>query len=60
MSYVVADYKHLEIDGAFFLSNDPVGKEELRHDFDIHSDNQARLGLPSRLVAKTFVFRIRN
>jgi DNA polymerase I-like protein with 3'-5' exonuclease and polymerase domains len=56
--YLVADYKHLEIDAAFWMSNEKRGKDELRTGYDIHSDNQRRLDLPTRLVAKTFVFRI--
>ncbi len=32
--------------------------EEIWNEFDIHSDNQQRLGLPTRLLAKTFVFRL--
>ena len=53
-----ADFKGLEILCAAYLSQDKVLIDELRKGVDIHTDNQARLGLPSRLVAKVFVFRL--
>lgn len=55
---VNADFKGLEVLCAFYLSNDPVGKAELLADADFHSDNQKTLGLPSRLIAKIFIFRL--
>lgn len=58
MPLVNGDYKHLEWDTAVYQSKDKVAYDELWRDFDIHSDNKARLGLPSRLVAKTFLFRL--
>ena len=58
MPLVNADYKHLEWDTAVFQAKDEVAYKELWDDFDIHSDNQTRLGLPTRLVAKTFLFRL--
>lgn len=53
-----ADAKQLEWIGATFLSQDPTAIEEIWNEVDQHSDNQTRFGLPSRLIAKTFVFRL--
>jgi DNA polymerase-1 len=41
-----------------WLSQDPVGMEEIRSGFDMHQDNMEKFGLPSRLIAKVLVFRI--
>lgn len=51
------DAKSLEWVGIVYLSQDKVGIKELWEGFDNHSDNQQRFGLPSRLIAKKFVFR---
>lgn len=40
-----------------YLSGDPVAHEEITNKVDQHTENQHRFGLPSRLIAKTFVFR---
>jgi len=32
--------------------------QEIRKGFDLHTDNQHKFGLPSRLIAKVFLFRI--
>jgi DNA polymerase I-like protein with 3'-5' exonuclease and polymerase domains len=53
-----ADAKQLEWIGATFLSQDPVAIKEIWDEVDQHSDNQERFKLPSRLIAKTFVFRL--
>lgn len=53
-----ADAKQLEWVGAAYLSQDPVAIQEIWGSVDMHSDNQQRFGLPSRLIAKTFVFRL--
>ena len=53
-----ADAKQLEWVGATFLSQDPVAIDEIWKGTDMHSDNQKRFKLPSRLIAKTFVFRL--
>lgn len=53
-----ADAKQLEWVGAAFLSQDKTAIKEIWDGTDMHSDNQARFGLPSRLIAKTFVFRL--
>lgn len=52
------DVKGLEVCGAAFLSKDPVLYRELLDDEDIHENNRARFNLPSRLIAKTFKFRL--
>lgn len=53
-----ADVKGLEWVAAANLSKDKVAKEEILTGVDQHSDNQKRFNLPSRLIAKTFVFRL--
>lgn len=53
-----SDAKALEVNCAAFLSQDPVLLDEVRNGFDMHSSNQEMLGLPSRLIAKIFVFRL--
>lgn len=53
------DAKALEWYAAVYLSQDEVGMRELIDGrVDQHSDNQERLGLPSRLIAKIFLFRL--
>lgn len=41
-----------------WLAQDEVGMEEIRNGIDLHTDNQRAFGLPSRLIAKIFLFRI--
>jgi len=53
-----ADAKALEWVCAAYLSQEPVAIEEIWNNVDQHTDNQQRFGLPSRLIAKTFVFRL--
>jgi len=53
-----ADAKQLEWVGATFLSQDKQALNEIWKEVDMHSDNQTKFGLPSRLIAKTFVFRL--
>jgi len=55
---VNADAKSLEWVCAALLSQDPVAVREILNLEDQHTDNQDKFGLPSRLVAKTFLFRI--
>ena len=55
---IECDAKALEWLGAVYLSKDKTGYDEINRGIDQHSDNQARFRLPSRLVAKTFVFRL--
>lgn len=52
------DAKALEWACAVFLSQDPVGLQELIDNVDVHSSNQQRFGLPTRLTAKTYLFRL--
>jgi hypothetical protein len=51
------DAKALEWVGGAYLSQDKVAFEEIWNNVDQHSLNQKTFGLPSRLIAKTFVFR---
>ena len=53
-----ADAKALEWVCASYLSQDKVAYDEIWNNVDQHTDNQTRFGLPSRLIAKTFVFRL--
>ncbi len=55
---VNVDAKAIEWVVAAFLSQDAVAIDEIRRGVDQHNDNQARFKLPSRLIAKTFVFRL--
>lgn len=55
---VNVDASQLEWLCAVYWSQDPVGIDELLKEYDIHEDNQKRFKLPSRLVAKTLIFRI--
>jgi DNA polymerase I-like protein with 3'-5' exonuclease and polymerase domains len=54
---IQADANALEIRVAAFLSQDRVMMDEIIAEKDLHTDNQTRLGLPSRGIAKIFVFR---
>jgi len=53
-----ADAKALEWVCASYLSQDQTAIKEIWDSVDQHTDNQTRFGLPSRLIAKTFVFRL--
>lgn len=52
------DVKGLEIVTAAYLSQDEVMCQEIIDGVDIHGANQQRFGLPTRLIAKTFGFRL--
>lgn len=52
------DAKALEWVCAVYLSGDELARAELEQGLDIHESNQRAFGLPTRLVAKTFVFRL--
>lgn len=52
------DAKALEWVCAAYLSGDKTAYEEIWGKVDQHTANQKRFGLPSRLIAKTFVFRL--
>jgi len=53
-----ADFKGLEWLAAVYLSGDATGYKEILGGVDQHGENQRSLNLPSRLIAKTFVFRL--
>jgi DNA polymerase I-like protein with 3'-5' exonuclease and polymerase domains len=53
-----ADAKALEWVCATYLSQDKIAIQEIWNGTDQHTDNQLRFGLPTRLIAKTFVFRL--
>ena len=60
---VNVDAKSLEWCTYLYLSHDKTGIEEWHNvvddptKFDIHRDNQTKFSLPSRLIAKVFLFR---
>lgn len=54
---IEVDAKGLEWVCAVYLSGDKVGREELSKGIDQHADNQTTLGLPTRHLAKIFLFR---
>jgi DNA polymerase-1 len=53
-----ADASALEIRVAAYLSQDEVLINEIVNGVDLHTDNQEKFGLPSRLIAKILNFRI--
>ena len=55
---VQGDVKGLEVVTAAYLSQDDVLCKEIRDKVDIHESNRLRFNLPSRLIAKTFKFRL--
>src|SRR5579859_2820201 len=55
---ISVDHKGLEWVTAVFLSQDPVGIKEIWDGVDQHEDNRQRFNLPTRLIAKTFLFRL--
>lgn len=55
---VNADGKAIEWLCATYLSQDETAIDEIIRAIDQHTANQERFGLPSRLIAKTFVFRL--
>jgi DNA polymerase-1 len=54
---VSADAKQLEWRTVLELSRDPVGIAEVLNNDDTHQLNQVTFGLPSRLIAKIYLFR---
>ena len=52
------DAKYLDWLAAVYLSQDEVGIKEIWDGMDLHTDNQHAFKLPSRLIAKVFLFRI--
>ena len=56
---VIGDFKALEWNGCVYLSQDQVGLAEFNDPkIDMHTDNKEKFGLPSRLIAKKFLFRL--
>jgi len=55
---VNCDGKAIEWYAGTFLAGCPVAYKELIANYDIHSANVEAFGLPTRLVAKTFLFRL--
>ena len=53
-----SDARQLEINVAAYLSQDSILLDEVRNKVDLHEDNKNRFGLPSRLIAKVFSFRL--
>jgi DNA polymerase-1 len=58
MPIVNVDVKGLETNVAAFLSQDKKMMEEIITKKDMHEENRLALGLPSRLIAKVFIFRL--
>jgi DNA polymerase I-like protein with 3'-5' exonuclease and polymerase domains len=54
---VKIDAATLEWRGAAWLSNDKTAIEEINDGGDFHSANQTEFGLPTRLIAKRYLFR---
>lgn len=56
---VIGDFKALEWNTCLYLSQDKTGIEEFKNpNADMHTDNKERFGLPSRHIAKIFLFRL--
>ena len=55
---IKVDAKGLEWRTAVELSRDKTGLQEILDGADQHEDNRVRFGLPTRLIAKTFLFRL--
>lgn len=55
--YVQADAAQLEWRTAVELSQDAIGIQEILEKQDVHSLNQVAFTLPSRLIAKIYLFR---
>jgi DNA polymerase I-like protein with 3'-5' exonuclease and polymerase domains len=55
---IQSDAAALEWRCAAFLSQDKTALAEIWNNVDQHTDNQTRFGLPDRLTAKKFVFRL--
>lgn len=53
-----ADAAQLEWRVKVFMSQDRVGMEEIANGLDLHTDNVKVFGLPSRLIAKIFIYRM--
>lgn len=58
MPLINIDAKQLEWVAAAYLSKDKTAYDEIRNNVDTHENNRQRLRLPTRLIAKTFLFRL--
>lgn len=54
---IKVDAAQLEWRTKVFLAQDEIALEEIINGRDLHTENQNQFGLPSRLVAKVFLFR---
>ena len=54
---IQSDAKALEWYTAVWLSQDKIGLKEIIDGADLHSENQKAFNLPSRLIAKKYLFR---
>jgi DNA polymerase I-like protein with 3'-5' exonuclease and polymerase domains len=52
------DVKSLEVCVAEDMAKDKIMIQEITERQDMHKNNQDALGLPSRLIAKVFIFRL--
>ena len=57
MPILNADAANLEWRTIAEISRDKIAIEEINNGLDFHTDNQKRFNLPSRLIAKIFLFR---
>lgn len=55
---IKADASQLEWRVKVFLSQDPIGMQEINEGYPIHDDNQKVFVLPTRTIAKIFLYRI--
>lgn len=54
---IKADAAQLEWRTKVFLAQDPIGMKEIQEGYPIHDDNQKVFGLPTRTIAKVFLYR---
>lgn len=54
---IQCDASQLEWRVLAWLSNDPVALKEINDGVDFHAKNQEEFGLPTRLIAKVYLFR---
>jgi DNA polymerase I-like protein with 3'-5' exonuclease and polymerase domains len=52
------DAAQLEWRVKVFLAQDPVGMEEIQKSFPIHDNNKEVFGLPTKTIAKNFLYRM--
>lgn len=54
---IKADAAQLEWRTKVYLAQDPVGMREIQEGYPIHDDNKEVFGLPTRTIAKVFLYR---